>query len=136
VNNVERAQQAWEALNRQDLPAALEMIHPDIEWRPALGPGGAEGRVYRGRAEYEHWLRTELMEVWDEFRGENLDIRELPGDRILLLGDLVVKGKGSGIELRTPFGQLAHLRDGLVVRLEAFADHGSAIAAAGITEPG
>ena len=107
-------------------------MHPDVEWRPALGPGGAEGRVYRGREAYERWLRTELMEVWEEFRAENLDIRELPGDRVLLLGDLVVKGKASGVEIRTPFGQLAQLRDGLAIRLDAFADHESAIAAAGL----
>lgn len=92
--------------------------------------------MYRGRDEYERWLRTELMEVWEEFHAEDLNIRELPGDRILLLGDLVVRGKGSGIELRTPFGQIGYLRDGLVIRLDAYADHESAIAAAGITEPG
>ena len=109
----------------------LELAHPDLEWRPALGPGGAEGRVYRGRDEYARWLRTELLEVWEVFRGENLDVRELSGDRILLLGDLVVRGKASGIEMRTPFGQIAYLRDGLVIRLDAFADHAAALEAAG-----
>jgi hypothetical protein len=108
----------------------LEYTHPDIEWRPALGPGGAEGNVYRGRAAYERWLRTELFEVWDEFRAENLEFRELPGDRVLLLGELVVKGKASGVEIRTPFGQIARLQDGLVIRLDAFSDHESARAAA------
>jgi ketosteroid isomerase-like protein len=87
--------------------------------------------VYRGREAYERWLRTELFEVWEEFHGENLEFRELPGDRILLLGDLVVKGKSSGLEMRTPFGQVAHMRDGMVTRLDGFADHESAIAAAG-----
>jgi ketosteroid isomerase-like protein len=109
----------------------LRYMHEDIEWRPALGPGGVEGSVYRGRDAYERWLRTELFEVWDEFRGENLEFRELPGDRILLLGELVAKGKASGLEIRTPFGQIAHLRDGMVIRLDAFADHDAALAAAG-----
>jgi len=132
VDVLERSRLAWEALNRKDFDTVLEYVHEDVEWHPALGPGGAEGRVYRGRAEYEHWLRTELLEVWDEFRGENLEFRELPGERILLLGELVVKGKASGLEMRTPFGQLAYLRDGLVIRLDAFADHDSALAAAGV----
>ena len=69
----------WEALAHKDFDAVLELIHPDIEWRPALGPGGAEGRVYRGRDAYERWLRTELLEVWEEFRGENLDFGNCPG---------------------------------------------------------
>ena len=130
--NVERTHRAWEALNRGDFTVVIELMHPDIEWRPALGPGGAEGRVYRGREEYERWLRTELLEVWEEFRAENLDVRELPGERMLLLGELVVKGKASGLEMRTPFGQIAYLRDGLAIRLDAFPDHQSALAAAGV----
>ena len=121
---------AWEALNRKDFDAVLERVHPDIEWRPALGPGGAEGRIYRGRDAYERWLRTELFEVWEEFRGENLEFRALPGGRILLIGELVVRGKASGLEMRTPFGQIAYVDDGMVVRLDAFADHGAALAAA------
>ena len=132
MSNIERTLRAWEALARQEFEPVLELMHPDVEWRPALGPGGAEGRVYRGREEYERWLRTELMEVWEEFRAENLEVRELPGDRVLLLGDLVVKGKASGVEIRTPFGQVAQLRDGLVIRLDAYPDHQSALAAAGV----
>ena len=107
-------------------------MHQDVEWRPVLGPGGAEGRVYRGREAYERWLRTELLEVWEEFRGENLEFRELPGNRILLLGELVVRGKASGVEIRTPFGQIGLLRDGKMIRLDAYPDHASALAAAGL----
>jgi len=59
-----------------------------------------------------------------------MTFRELPGNRVLLLGELVVKGKASGLEMRTPFGQIAYLRDGMAVRLDAFADHASALAAA------
>jgi ketosteroid isomerase-like protein len=122
----------WDAFNRRDFDAVLEYMHPDVEWRPALGPGGAEGRVYRGRDAYARWLRTELLEVWDEFQGENLTFRELPGDRMLLLGELVVRGKASHVELRTPFAQIAYLEGELVVRLDAYADHESALAAAGV----
>ena len=122
----------WEALAHKDFDAVLELIHPDIEWRPALGPGGAEGRVYRGRDAYERWLRTELLEVWEEFRGENLDFRELPGNRVLMLGELVARGKASGVEVRTPFGQLAEVRDGLIFRLHGFAGHDDARRAAGL----
>lgn len=112
----------------------LAYVHPDVEWRPALGPGGMEGRVYHGKEAYERWLRDELPEVWEEFRGEALDFRELPGGRVLLIGFLHSRGRASGAEVRVPFGQLAQFRDGLVVRLDAFPDHASARAAAGIGE--
>jgi hypothetical protein len=44
-----------------------------------------------------------------------------------------VRGKASGVEIRTPFGQIAYLRDHMVVRLDAFADHATALAAAAAT---
>ncbi len=53
-----------------------------------------------------------------------------PATASWLLGELVVKGKASGLEMRTPFGQIAQMRDGMVIRLDAFADHAAAIAAA------
>ena len=74
--------------------------------------------------------------MWEEFRGENLEFRELPGHRILLLGELVVRGKASQMEMRTPFGQIAQLRDGLMVRLDGYPDHESALAAADAGGPG
>ena len=102
-----------------DLDAVLSYIHPDVEWRPALGPGGMEGNVYRGKAAYERWLREELPEVWENFRGEDLEFTELPGGRVLLLGYLHGRGRASGAEVRVPFGQLARFRDGLVVSFTA-----------------
>jgi ketosteroid isomerase-like protein len=131
---MEIARRGWEALNRQDLDAVLATIHPDVEWRPAQGPGGMEGNVYRGREAYERWLREELPEVWEEFRGENLDFRELPGGRVLLLGYIRGRGRASGAEVRAPFGQLARFRDGSVVEIHGFLDHASALEAAGLTE--
>jgi ketosteroid isomerase-like protein len=104
-NNLEIARRGWDALNRQDLDAVLAHIHPDVEWRPAQGPGGMEGNVYRGREAYERWLREELPEVWEEFRGEDLDFRELSGGRVLLLGYIRGRGRASGAEVRVPFGQ-------------------------------
>jgi ketosteroid isomerase-like protein len=131
---MEIARRGWEALNRQDLDAVLATIHPDVEWRPAQGPGGMEGNVYRGREAYERWLREELPEVWEEFRGENLDFRELPGGRVLLLGYIRGRGRASGAEVRAPFGQLARFRDGSVVEIHGFLDHASALEAAGLAE--
>ena len=135
TDNLAIARRGWEALNREDFDAVMQYIHPDVEWRPALGPGSVEGTVVRGRDAYDAWLRQELLEVWDEFRGENLEFTELPGNRVLLLGELVARGRASGVQTRTRFAQVAELRDGLVVRLTAYPDHASALAAAGADLP-
>jgi ketosteroid isomerase-like protein len=132
--NVENARRGWDALNRGDLDTVLSFVHPDVEWRPALGPGGMEGNVYRGKAVYERWLREELPEIWEIFQGEALEFTELPDGRVLLLGYLHSRGRSSGAEVRVPFGQLARFQDGLVIRLDAYPDHASALEAAGVTE--
>ena len=131
-SNLETARRGWDALNRRDLDTVLRFIHPDVEWRPALGPGGMEGNVYRGKEAYEQWLREELPEVWEDFRGEDLEFSELPDGRVLLLGFIHSRGRASGAEVQVPFGQVAQFRDGLVVRLDAFPDHASAREAAGL----
>ena len=82
--------------------------------------------------DYERWLREELPEIWEIFQGEALEFTELPDGRVLLLGYLHSRGRSSGAEVRVPFGQLARFQDGLVIRLDAYPDHASALEAAGI----
>jgi ketosteroid isomerase-like protein len=76
--NVASARRAWEAFNRRDYETQLSFIHPDLEWRPAQGPGGPEGTIYRGREEYERWIHEEVVPVWESFRGEDLASASCP----------------------------------------------------------
>ena len=132
TGNAELARIAWDAFNRRDFDELLRYIHPDLEWRPAQGPGGPEGSVYRGRAEYESWLRDEVVPVWESFQAEDLEIRELDDGRVLILGQIHGKGRASGVEVTAPFGQIADVSDGMVIRLTGYMDHASASAAAGL----
>jgi ketosteroid isomerase-like protein len=52
-----------------------------------------------------------------------------------LLGELVARGRASGVETRTPFGQIGEWREGLVFRQTAYTSHSAARAAAGIDLP-
>jgi ketosteroid isomerase-like protein len=106
-------------------------MHPDLEWRPAQGPGGPEGTVYRGKEAYRRWIYEELPSTWEEFRADELEFQELPDARVMILGQLVGKGRASGIEVRVPFGQIVEIRDGMAYRLTGYMDHESTLAAAG-----
>jgi 2-(1,2-epoxy-1,2-dihydrophenyl)acetyl-CoA isomerase len=134
TTNAELARRIWDAFNRADYDTQLELIHPDIEWRPAQGPGGPEGTVYRGREGYARWIYEELIPVWESFRGENLDIRELEDGRVLILGRIRGKGRASGVEVTAAFGQIGEVRDGMAYRLTGYLDHESALAAAGLSK--
>jgi hypothetical protein len=98
VENIELARRAWEAFSRRDFETQLQYIHPDLEWRPAQGPGGPEGSVYNGREAYARWLYDEVVPVWESFRGEDLEIRELEDGRTAPVGQTKSGTKGDGIE--------------------------------------
>jgi ketosteroid isomerase-like protein len=129
-DRVALARRAWDAFNSRDFPVLLEYMHPDVEWRPAQGPGGLEGTTYHGREAYEQWLKEELFAVWEEFHAEELEFRELPDGRIMLLGMIVGKGRASGIEVRVPFGQLAEYSGDKVIRVIGYPDHATTLEAA------
>ena len=65
--NVEIVRRMMDAWSRRDLEAAIEMLHPEIEWRPTLTPGGPEGTVYRGVDGIRDWF-GEVDEVWTGLR--------------------------------------------------------------------
>ena len=132
--NVEAARRAWDAFNRRDYETQLQLIHPEIEWRPAQGPGGPEGTVYRGRDAYARWIYEDMLTVWEFFRGEDLEFRGLEDGRVLILGNIRGKGRASGVDVSVPFGQIAEVRDGMAYRLTGYLDRESALAAAGLTE--
>jgi len=129
TENQELAALGWKHFNAGDFEALLELIHPDVEWRPAQGPGGMEGRVIRGREEYRRWL-NELSEVWDEFRAEELEFHDLEDGRLVTIGYLVGVGRGSGARVRVPFSQLNWISDGRLARIDAYLDHDGAREAA------
>ncbi len=132
TEHVEIARRGWEAFNRKDFGTVLDTMHPDVEWRPAQGPGGVEGHVYRGRDAYREWLFKDLPEVWEDFHAEELEVLDAGDGRVIASGYVVGTGRGSGAEVRVPFSQLAWFRDGMVVRIDGFLTHEGARAAAGL----
>jgi ketosteroid isomerase-like protein len=56
----------------------------------------------------------------------------LEDGRVLVLGDLHMRGRESGVELDQPLGWLLTFRDGKLLRYEVFADQGEARRAAGL----
>jgi ketosteroid isomerase-like protein len=106
----------------------LEYLDPEVE---VVTSGAFLDRdaVYRGHEGVREFLGM-LDEAFDEFTYDVVEVTELDEDRVLSLLTVNARGKGSGLDVTMPAGHLWTLRGDKAIRLEAFADHESARAAA------
>jgi ketosteroid isomerase-like protein len=128
--NVEVTKRVVDAFNRRDIDAIAELATPDFEWFPAV-PGAVEGGGYRGRAGMESYL-AELRGTWEELCLVVDEFRDL-GDRVVILGRLRARGRGSGATVEATLGGVLDFRDGRVSRSRNYLDHGEALRAAGLS---
>ena len=129
--NVENCRRAFEAWNRRDIDGWLAQAAPDFEWIPA-NPAAVERNVYRGDEEIRQAF-AEIWEIWEVFRLEESEIRDLGGS-VLWLGRVHAKGRTSHVELDHDFGVHILLRDDEGIRAEAFLTWQEALQAAGLSE--
>jgi ketosteroid isomerase-like protein len=129
--NVEIVKVLMDAVHRRDIDAFAGVTTPDFEWFPVFA-ARVEGDVYRGRAGIEAFL-GEVDEIWEEFTPLPEEYRDL-GDRVLGLGRLRTRGRGSGAPVDSPWGGIYDLRGGKVVRIRTYLDHDEALHAAGLSE--
>jgi ketosteroid isomerase-like protein len=128
--NVEIVKRAISAFNRRDLDGLEELGTPDIEWITSMG--AIEGETFRGREGGDAYV-ARLSHAWEEFRTIAEDIRDL-GDRVLMLGRVEGRGKGSGVPVNMPLAQVCDFRDGKVCRIRSYLDHAAALKAVGLEE--
>ena len=131
AENVELVRRLFDAFNRRDAEAMLAGMHSDIEWRPALSPGGIEGNVYRGGEGMRRWL-DEVSESWEVMEAVAEEHRVIDERRVLVLGRVRIRGRASGVSLEHELAQIWELDDGKARRAVAYASHAQALAAAGL----
>jgi ketosteroid isomerase-like protein len=128
--NVATLEVLYDAINRADLEAILELQAENVEWHgphvfPDLtGPHrGHDGvRAYAAR----------ISDAWEEFSIRAERFVEL-GNRVLVLTRERGRGRLSKIEVQSrPTAHLWTLDDGHVVRFEVFWDREEGLRAAGV----
>jgi uncharacterized protein len=123
--DLEALRRGYEALNRGELDAVLELVHPDIEWAP--GQDAPEAGQFRGREEFVGFL-TSWTESFDEFRVEPEDI-VVEGDSAVVVVRQSGRGHGSGIALDIRTVHAWTIRDGVAVAWAAYRNRKEALAA-------
>jgi ketosteroid isomerase-like protein len=129
--NVELLRRAYEHVGRtgEILP---EAVHPDFVWDVTTFRGAVIPGTFVGVEEINRWL-AEWLESFDNW---SIEIEET-----LDAGDLVVtivrqrgKAKHGGPPVEQRLAQVWTFRDGLIARMNMYADREEALEAAGLRE--
>jgi ketosteroid isomerase-like protein len=128
--NVESFRRGVDAINRRDVDACLETMHPDVSFAPIRSQ--IEG-VYRGHAGVRRWF-ADNVESFESFRVNPTETRDLGGDRLLMIGVLHLRARESGIETDLATAGIAAHRDGLLIDWKDYGDRQKALQAAGLKD--
>jgi ketosteroid isomerase-like protein len=128
-------QMGFESLNRDDVEAAVALYHPEVELiMPSefvgLGLDPAGYRGLEGRMRFERrWIAE-----WGKLRYEIEEVVDLGDNRVLVLGRVKGSGPSSGAPVDNELAEILTFSAGLVIREQAFFDHGKGLEAAGLRE--
>ena len=124
--NVELAQQAFDAFNRRDMGAFLALMDADVE---AVSRLVAMEGGYHGHDGIRHWWQN-LLDAFPDYTLETVEARELGN---LTLATL--RSRGHGADSDTPFVDtiwvVVHWRDKKVARWRVCTSESEALEAAG-----
>jgi ketosteroid isomerase-like protein len=131
-DKVDVAKRVVDAYNRRDVDGLFaELATPDFEWFPAL-TRAFEGGGYRGREGVEKFA-ADTRENWEELQIIAEEFRDL-GDRVLSLGRMKGRGKGSGVPVDQPFASVLDFRGDRIWRSRVYLDRAEGLRAAGLSE--
>src|SRR5436190_7111799 len=100
-----------DAFNRGDLEAWLATMHPDVSFEPISAPIAG---VYQGHTGVRRFF-ADNVDSFESFRVHYTDVRDLGNDRLLVIGKLHLRTRGSGIETDFPTAAISTWREGLQI---------------------
>ena len=131
-DKVDIAKRTVDAYNRRDVDALFAgLATPDFEWYPGI-VRALDGGGYRGREGVERFT-ADTIENWAELQIIAEEFRDL-GDRVLVLGRMKGRGKGSGVPVDQSFTTVLDFRGDRVWRSRVYLDRAEGLRAAGLSE--
>ena len=125
--DLEAVTRGYEAWNKGELGAVLELMDPEIEWAP--GAESPEAGVFTGRDGLAAFVKS-WAESFDDFRLEPEEVT-VEGDRAIVLLRQSGRGRGSRIELDIKTVHVWTIRDGVAVAWAAYRNREDALDAIG-----
>jgi ketosteroid isomerase-like protein len=128
--NVEIVRKAFEAIAAGDRERALSYTDSAMvvdATRRVFNPA-----TYRGTEGLRQML-ADMDDVWENLHPEPFEFVD-SGDRVVVVGRMVGKGRGSGVEVGREFAGVWTIRDGRIVRWDICSDRAEALEAVGLSE--
>lgn len=125
--NLQIARRAYDAWNRGDVDAVLELCHPEFEYHASGVIPGLDS-VYRGREGFRKFER-DFRATWESLTIE-IERLEDHGEQVVLLGTFEAHGR-DGLTARRPMANVVTIRGGAAVRIDAYAEWDQALEAIG-----
>jgi ketosteroid isomerase-like protein len=130
--NVEIVRRVWAAVERQDTEAVFAFYDPDIVWQDHTGALELQDHSYHGHEGVRQFWR-EWLEPFETFEAHSEAFIDA-GDNVVVGFRLSGRGKASGAQVEWPLWNVYTIRNGLVIRIQAFETKGEALEAAGLAE--
>jgi uncharacterized protein len=125
--NAELVRRGYEAFNRGDIDAVLELFDPDVELGVLEDSPIAES--FHGHDGFRKMI-AENNDMFDQYRSRPEEILEPSEDKIVVVVRSAARGRLSGAEVE---GRVVHvwtIRDRKVVRMQVFNSREEALRAA------
>lgn len=125
----EVVRKAWDAMSRGGAQATLPFISEGVE----IVPFGAafQGKSFAGHEGVLDWWDNEIVPAWETFEVFPEDFERV-GDRLLVFGHWLARGRASGVSLEMPATWVIEVRDGKIARWQTFTDRAEARASVGL----
>jgi ketosteroid isomerase-like protein len=117
-----------DAINRLDDTAVLALVDDETVFEPLRSQ--TEG-AFIGVEGMRRFL-ADTAETFELFKASYTDVRDLGDERLLAIGTIRMRGRGSGAEAEVQTGAIVEFRDGV---MRSYKDHGdprSALQVAGL----
>jgi ketosteroid isomerase-like protein len=121
-------EQLRDAYNRRDPDAWVTVWNPDCEWHPFLTARVEGDPGYHGHNGMRAWFE-DVDEMFEEMQVELEQYRQV-GDRLLVLGRMTARGRGSGAQVSTEVGWVVEPKGEHFQRGWAYTSHEEAERAA------
>jgi ketosteroid isomerase-like protein len=109
-----------------------ETTAPDFVWDMSNFRGWPEQQTYEGVEGARVFLR-DWLEAWDDWEVEVEALHDA-GDKVVALVRQHGRSKTSGLPVDMAYGQVWTIRDGVLARMEMYADPAEALQAVGLSE--